>query len=71
MITHRSNFGTFGGDFRADLDGYVATTATEILTLRWDGDVTDRAGEFAEINAEEVRLAEHAIAAWHKVADEA
>lgn len=57
---HKSNYGSFGGGFRADMDGYVHLTAEAVLGGNWDA----MGGDMGEEMAEEI--AEHNVAAMEK-----
>lgn len=35
MIFHKSDYGSFGKGFMADLDGFVGMTVEEVLSLKW------------------------------------
>jgi hypothetical protein len=46
---HLSNLGSFGGNLTADIDGYVYTTISGVMSGRWDGKMTrEHAREIAE-----------------------
>jgi len=68
MTYHKSNLGSFGGDVRADMDGYVHTSIVEVMAGHWDlaGErmTRDMAREIARENREATRSAERCIAEW-------
>jgi hypothetical protein len=55
-IFHKSNYGIFQNSFQADLDGFVATTASEVQTLNWGGDVHEDFAEFVAFDNYEAAL---------------
>ena len=62
---HISNLGSFGGNLTADMDGYVYTTISGVLSGRWDGKMTrDQAREIARDNKVELAEAEAELAEW-------
>lgn len=66
---HISNYGSLAAPgLRADLDGYVYTTAAEVLGGRWDTGGGDMDAEYAEEVASANRAAteesERAVARW-------
>ena len=64
MVFHKSNYGMFGVHFIADMDGYVAISASDVVNLRWSDEVD------AE-NANEIALHNHYVlaAATDKLTD--
>ena len=66
MIFHRSNLGSFGSGFRADLGGYVATSAADVRRLDWPHarPTWQLAREWAAENRRELRQAEASLQQW-------
>lgn len=66
---HRSNYGQFGGRFMADLDGFVALQADEVMTQSWPHSMTfEQAEEIAEHNRSAKEYADDRLAVWREVA---
>lgn len=67
---HITNYGSFGNGFTADIDGYVYTTTSEVLSGCWDeadGRMTrQKAAEIARENREAMREADAALAEWRE-----
>lgn len=67
---HKSNFGSFSGGFRADIDGYVHLTTEAVMGGNWDtagGEMDeDMASEIAEHNRDAVEANEAALNEWRK-----
>ena len=67
---HKSNFGMFGGGFRADMDGYVHTTIRAVMTAPYDtaGErmPRDTAREIAAHNRDAIRGANKELADWQE-----
>ena len=56
---HKSSYGNFGSVFKADKDGYVATTPKDVMSLNWDGEMLECYAELiAEKNASAIGIAE-------------
>lgn len=56
MVFHKSNYGMFGVHFIADMDGYVAISASDVVNLRWPDEMDDN-------NAKEIALHNHYVMA--------
>lgn len=64
----KSNYGIFGGDLRADMDGYVHTTIKAVMRGNYDtaGErmTRDMAREIASHNRQAVRAASRKLNEW-------
>ena len=62
---HISNLGSFVGNLTADMDGYVHTTISGVMSGRWDGKMDrDTAREIARHNKAELAEAEAELSEW-------
>jgi len=65
-VFHKSMYGSFGDTFEADLDGYVADSAGEVINdLNWPETPTEKqAEEIALNNRARCAIAARALSLW-------